>query len=165
MEQLEPTYIITGHCSHEKLIEAIIAYCKSGRQLLHAKFTMADQFVVKGEEHQDCQYQVRPSKEYKLNAALARLSNLHITRLGVGQRVGFERDVSTETEGHASRVGSGGHLTSTQRMQSADDQDADGDQSMRLALLRLGCFTSVEAQLSVSRSSSIPQHSSGDQVN
>ncbi|KAJ9102410.1 hypothetical protein QFC21_002810 [Naganishia friedmannii] len=127
-QQLEPTYIITGHGSHEKLIEAIIAYC---------------------EEHQGCQYQVRPSKDYKLNAALARLSSLHITRLGEAQGAGFERDLSAEAGDHSSQFGSGSGLTGAQRLQDLYKQDGDGDQSMRLALLRLGCFTSVQAQLSL----------------
>ncbi|KAJ9098348.1 hypothetical protein QFC19_006472 [Naganishia cerealis] len=126
MEQLEPTYIITGHTSHEKLIEAIIAYC---------------------EEHQECQYQVRPPKEYKLHAALAQLSSLQITRLQEGPAVGFQQDLSSEAD-HPPQVGS--TLASvTRRGQGIHELELDDEQAMRLALLRLGCFTSVEAQLSL----------------
>jgi hypothetical protein len=143
MEQMEPTYIITGNSSTERLIEAIIAYCKYGCQYGHCESLTIH--VCLGEEHDECRYHVRPPKEYNLSAALARLSHLRITQLGDDQGPQeITDDASSDDEsGLAStRVG---NQTEAGRGWEMEDENAG-----KLAMLRLGCFTDVEAHLSVS---------------
>ena len=136
MEQMAPTFIITGNSSNEKLIEAIIAYCTSQRigVTLEVDVLWADE----GDEHDECQYHVRPPKEYNLSAALSRLSHLRITRECNRPRQGS--------------VGSEVDSAEEKPRWDADDMqtpDIDDERARKLTMLRLGCFTSLEAQLSV----------------
>ena len=136
MEQMAPTYIITGNSSNEKLIEAIIAFCTFQRIGVTLK---ADSLCVnQGDEHHECQYHVRPPKEYNLSAAVSRLSHLRITR-----ELNRPRQVSVRSEGASAEEKS--------RWDADDMQtsDMDDERARRLTMLRLGCFTSLEAQLSV----------------
>ncbi|GHJ87580.1 hypothetical protein NliqN6_3982 [Naganishia liquefaciens] len=116
MEQMAPTHIITGNSSNERLIEAIIAYC---------------------EEHDECQYHIRPPKEYTLGSALSRLSGLRITRnKGSGQQGSVGSQIASANESN---------------VWEADGQtwNMDDERQRKLTMLRLGCFTSLEARLSL----------------
>lgn len=96
-----------------------------------------------GEEHDECQYHVRPPKEYTLNAALARLSHLRITQLGDDQ------DMSRGRDDDSSDIESG--LANTRvGNNTGQGWEMDEENARKLAMLRLGCFTTVEAHLSVS---------------
>lgn len=96
-----------------------------------------------GEEHEDCQYHVRPTKEYTLSAALARLSHLRITQLGDDQDMSRGRnDGSSDDES--------GLANTRVENNTGQGWEMDEENARKLAMLRLGCFTNIEAHLSVS---------------
>jgi hypothetical protein len=98
-----------------------------------------------GEEHDECRYHVRPPKEYNLNAALARLSRLRITQLGDDQEQRGRTDCASSDDESGLASDRVGNQTEAGRGWEMDDENAG-----KLAMLRLGCFTNVEAHLSVS---------------
>lgn len=106
---------------------------------------MSNPKLYVGAEHDECRYHVRPPKEYNLNAALARLSHLRITHFGDYQEQPGPTDDATSDDDSG--------LADTRVGNSAEGGlgwETDDENARKLAMLRLGCFTNIEAQLSVS---------------
>ncbi len=138
MEQVNPTVIITGSRSDEGLIEAIQRYCRSREVDSHRRERWLTVWVT-GQEHDACQYHIRSYKDFALGSAVARLTNLSMLSPSMTQ--GGRAGSSEEDDDGRSSV----HHSFAAVVEPMTDEERS-----RRALLTLGCFTNLEAQVAVS---------------